>query len=140
MKESIQRECTRILNTRCNLTKEEYFALEEEADSFRFPQFFGLPDGTYANPKNSTDSYQMERMMSKAIEIFEPRLQNVRVAIQNFEESKQALFLSVEGDLMIGNVVTPISFPISLEDFQEQGDKEKSAYDTRPRIELNKEL
>ena len=68
MKASIQRECTRILNTRCNLTKEEYFDMEENAETFRFPQFFGLPDGTYANPKNSTDSYQMERMMGKAIE------------------------------------------------------------------------
>jgi len=139
LKKSIQQECMRILNTRCKLTEADYAALEPQAAQFRFPQFFGLPDGTYANPKNTTDAYKIERMMGKAIEIFEPRLQNVHVSIQPYNDATQSLSLSVEGDLVVGDVNTPITFPIALQSFQEQGELEKAAYDTRPQIEFKKE-
>lgn len=139
VKASVQQECTRVLNTRCKLTKAEYEKLEPIAGKYRFPAFFGLPDGTIINPKNPNHAARMERMMAKAIEIFEPRLQNVHVAMSNYEESTQSMALSVAGDLVIGEVSTPITFPIALEDFQDQGDREKVAYDTRPKIELNKE-
>jgi type VI secretion system protein ImpF len=137
VKASIQRECMRILNTRCMLTKEEYANLNPQASQFRFPRFFGLPDGTYANPKNTSDATLMQETMAKAIEIFEPRLQNVHVAIHGYEEDNQELSLSVEGDLVIGQIGKSISFPISLEHLQEQGEREQIAYDTRPTIELN---
>jgi type VI secretion system protein ImpF len=137
IKASIQRECIRILNTRCILTKDEYAKLDPQAAQFRFPRFFGLPDGTYANPKNSSDAIAMQETMAKAIEIFEPRLQNVKVSIHDYEEMNQELSFSVEGDLVIGRVGKPIMFPILLEHLQEQGEREQIAYDTRPTIELN---
>jgi type VI secretion system protein ImpF len=140
VKASIQRECLRILNTRCMLTKSEYAALDPDAPHYRFPRFFGLPDGTYANPKNASDAYEMERTMAKAIEIFEPRLQNVHVSIHQYEELEQTLSFSVDGDLLIGEVKRPISFPISLDNLKEQGEREQIAYDTRPTIEFKKEL
>ncbi|MBM3610515.1 MAG: type VI secretion system baseplate subunit TssE [Alphaproteobacteria bacterium] len=136
---SIQRECKRILNTRCKLSQKEYEKLEPEALEFRFPAFFGIPDGAHINPKDSKGQHQIERTMAKAIEIFEPRLQNVRVAIQEYEESKQALYLAVEGELIVGDIKTPLSFPLALKDFQEQGERESASYTKRPQIELYKE-
>jgi type VI secretion system protein ImpF len=138
LKASIQRECQRILNTRCKLSKKAYEKLEPEALEFRFPAFFGLPDGTHANPNNTKDRHQLERMMAKAIEIFEPRLHNVKVAIQQYEESKQALYLLLEGELMMGDIKEPFSFPLALKDFQDQGERELASYNQRPQIELEK--
>ena len=136
---SIQRECTRILNTRCKLSKKDYEKLEPEALEFRFPSFFGLPDEIHANPKNSKDQHQIEKTMAKAIEIFEPRLHNVRVVIQQYDESKQALYLILDGELIVGDVRTPLSFPLALKDFQAQGEREVASYTQRPQIELHKE-
>jgi type VI secretion system lysozyme-like protein len=137
IKTSIQHECMRILNTRCMLTKEEYAKLQSDATKFRFPRFFGLPDSIYANPKNTSDATFMQETMAKAIEIFETRLQNVHVAIHGYEEDNQELFLSVEGDLVIGEIRKSIAFPLSLGHLQEQGEREQIAYDKRPTIELN---
>lgn len=136
---SIQRECAMILNTRCKLTQEDYEELEPEAEKFRFPSFYGIPDGLNKNPKNTTDAHDMERTMANAIEIFESRLQNVRVSVQSYDEPSQTLGLLVEGDLVIGKIAKPLSFPMALEDFQEQGDREIEAYDTRAKIDLKKE-
>lgn len=135
---SIQQECKRILNTRCKLSQKEYEKMEPDALEFRFPEFFGLPDETNANPKNTKDQHQIERMMAKAIEIFEPRLHNVRVAIQRYEESKQALYLSIDGELVMGDLKTPFSFPLAFKDLQEQGEREIASYTQRPKIELHK--
>ena len=135
---SIQRECQMILNTRCKLTREDYEDLEPLAPRFRFPSFFGLPDSTVLNPKNQSDAHELERIMANAIEIFESRLQNVQVTLEHYEESTQTLGLTVQGDLVIGQVQSPISFPLAFENFQEQGQREKEAYETRPRIVLNK--
>lgn len=136
---SIQRECTRILNTRCTLTKKEYEALEPEAMEFPFPRFFGLPDTSIENPKDSLDAHRIIKTMAKAIEIFEPRLHNVRVAIKKYEEPRQVLYLTVEGDVTIGEIVKSVSFPVALQDFQEQGDRENKIYTLRPSIELPNE-
>lgn len=136
---SVQKEVSNILNTRCKMPYEEYKNLDPSDLQYGFPELFGLPDQSYADPQSPEGADRMADLIKNAIEIFEPRLANVSVEIQNFNQQNQSLSVNVNGDLIIGDVREPISFPVSVQDYSPVAEEEKVGYDTTAKIEYNKD-
>ena len=135
---SVQKEVSNILNTRCKMPYQEYKDLDPADLEYGFPELFGLPDQSYADPKTPEGADKMADLIANAIEIFEPRLANVSIEIQEFHKQDQSLSVGVSGDLVIGDVREPISFPVAVQDYRTVATEEKVGYDTTAKIEYTK--
>jgi type VI secretion system protein ImpF len=116
--ESVRRELGRLLNTRCPVPLR--LIGEEERTVINY----GVPDFTSLSPQNSGDRQLIAGIIGQTISAYEPRLRNVRVSVENFEEDERTLRVAVEADLLTdsvidvhsypehGSAVEPVSFPI----------------------------
>lgn len=135
---SVQKEVSQLLNTRCKVPYEDYKKLDPGDLEYGFPELYGLPDQSYTNPQSPEGADQLADMIAHAIEIFEPRLKNVSVEIQTFNEGGQSLSVAVSGDLVVEDVREPISFPVAINDYRNVAEEEKLGYDTTAKIDYHK--
>lgn len=117
LKESILLELHRILNTRCIMKHDVYKQISPQLQEYGSPELYGLFDTTRFDAANPLDRPKIESIMRKAITLFEPRLKNVQVTVQRFDKSKQSLSVMVAADMIIGDVLEPLSFPIEVDGF-----------------------
>lgn len=106
LRESLRMELSYLLNSRCSYPKR--FLEDEELTVIDY----GIPDLSHYSPQDTDHQKLIADIIEKAIITFEPRLQNVRVYIQEFIALKWALIIRIEGDLVIGAFMEPVSFPM----------------------------
>ncbi|MEI8320568.1 MAG: type VI secretion system baseplate subunit TssE [Alphaproteobacteria bacterium] len=126
--ESIMREAEALLNTRCKMPLKEYLALDPANLDYGVPDLYGFPDQSYGDASNSDGAGKLARMMANSLKLFEPRLADVSVEIRRYDEETQNLYLHIEANLKVDEVLEPISFPVSIQNFQDIGKREKKAY------------
>jgi type VI secretion system protein ImpF len=112
--QSIEREVSRILNTRSTAKRERFKYLNEEQENFGLPQMFGLADFSHYDGTNTGHWPKIARLCEEAIEKYEPRLKNVQVTILGFERQHQALEATIEADLVMGAFQGEITFPMNI--------------------------
>jgi type VI secretion system protein ImpF len=103
---AVQRDLEHLLNTR---REEELIPAEYHAASASLLNF-GLPDPTFYSLKSPADQQRMRRSIESALQSFEPRLGNVTVTIEGFDEVKPVLHFRVEAVLKIEPAPEPIAF------------------------------
>jgi type VI secretion system protein ImpF len=120
LRRSVSRELGRLLNTRCPVPLRR---LGEEA---RTVINYGLPDFTSLSPQNAGDCQLIAGIIAETVTAYEPRLRNVRVRVEHFEDEERTLHIAIDGDLVTDTVVEvhshsehssagePISFPVVL--------------------------
>jgi type VI secretion system protein ImpF len=118
--ESVYRELGRLLNTRCPTPLP--LISEEERTVINY----GIPDFTSLSPQSSVDRQLIAQIIGQTITAYEPRLRNVRVNVEDFDEHERTLQIAVNADLVTDTVIEmhsypessssaePVSFPIVL--------------------------
>ncbi len=84
---AIQRDLTALLNTR---REQETFPPEFQ-ESIKSLLTFGVPDLNAMNLRLVSEQNRLRRIIEAAIQIFEPRLSNVKVRVEHWDEAKPLL-------------------------------------------------
>ena len=111
---SVLQELNRLLNSRCPLTFEKLENRERTTIDY------GVPDFSAFNPQSLDDQKLLARNIKNTIEVYEHRLENIRVKIEEFVDDKKALLVKIEGVLAFETVREPVSFPLVI---SEKGEK-----------------
>lgn len=114
IKDSIQLELVRLLNTRSNKFV-GYHSLDEEKEKISGVLAYGLPDFSVYDATNLQDWHFIAESIKGAIDFFEPRLQNVHVDISKFDEKSQTLYVQINGTLNIKKMEGEVTFDIMIE-------------------------
>lgn len=112
LKDTVRRDLEWLLNTRLEsggLTEAE---LPEVSRSLAL---FGLPDFTSANVFTSEGQEGLRRTVERAIRVFEPRLESVRVALERVAENERAVRFRIEAQLRIEPTPEPVVFDTMLQ-------------------------
>lgn len=118
LKASIQKELSHLFSTRCPSSLEEYDDLMPKDKSFAVPKLYGLPDFPHFDPENSIGKEKLKDWLRNLIKLYEPRLESPIVEILSFNTEQQSLTVSIGGNMILGNVRIPISFPLNMSNFQ----------------------
>ena len=108
-RESIARELSRLLNTRCVET------MERVAGRERTVVDYGLPDFTTLNPTSDGDRQRLARLIVAAVDAYEPRLRQARVDVAVDPASPRALRIVLHATLVLGHLSEPVSFPLTID-------------------------
>lgn len=106
VRESVERELVRLLNTRCPLPAS---AVDEQD---RTVIDYGVPDFAYMAASSGTDVQQLARILERAIAAYEPRLKEVHVSLEPASNNHAAVIGAITGILVVGSVREPVSFPV----------------------------
>jgi type VI secretion system protein ImpF len=108
--ESIRREVSNLLNTRCA------WPIGELDRGSRTILDYGLPDLSNYHTTNPEDYALVERAVRETIEAYEPRLDQVQVELAAVDRRMNVLTLRVGGKLRMDGIVEPVSFRVSIGD------------------------
>lgn len=108
LRASVRRELERLLNTRSSLPALALQGRELTAIDY------GMPDFSAYSAAAPEDQELLAATVARVVSAFEPRLQEVRVSVQRYENQRQALWLGIEAQLVMGEVSEPVSFPTVL--------------------------
>lgn len=112
VKESIDVELHRLLNTRSSFRVREVDADDEED----FGIFgYGIADFSKHDATNQQEWHGIAENIKKAIDRYEPRLKNVQVEVVKFDEKKQKLHVFIKGFLNVKKMEGEATFDIALE-------------------------
>ncbi|MFN7662504.1 MAG: type VI secretion system baseplate subunit TssE [Alphaproteobacteria bacterium] len=112
--ESIIREASALLNTRCQTPYKIYDEMEPSSLTYGVPELYGLFDSSYADPSRSEDQIKLCRFIATTLGMFDKRLQNIEVTIDKYDQSNQKAYISIKADLKIGKMVDSIVFPVQI--------------------------
>jgi type VI secretion system protein ImpF len=105
LRESVRRELEQLFNTRCPVPAHRLAGRERTVIDY------GIPDFSTFSPRSHDDCKRLERVLREAIEVYEPRLANVRVYIEPVKDGEPfALSAEVRADIIIDRVAEPVSF------------------------------
>lgn len=121
IKESVKEELSRLLNTRLGhgrVQREEAFTKEEDGiTTYLLPDLFGIEDFSSVSVLNNKDWSSLERQIERACSAYEPRLQKAKITILKDTVEVGKLFISLSGDLLLGERTIHLSFPLVIEGF-----------------------
>jgi type VI secretion system protein ImpF len=112
LKRAVARDLEALLNTRHEALEEVPESLEEVRRSL---VVYGLPDFTAASLLSPRDRSRIRRALEDTIAAFEPRLERVRIALEESERSERAMHFRVEGWLRIEPSPEPVAFDTVLQ-------------------------
>jgi type VI secretion system protein ImpF len=112
LKRAVARDLEALLNTRREALDELPESLEEVRRSL---VTYGLPDFTAASLQSSRDRTRIRRALEDTIAAFEPRLERVRIELEETESSERAMRFRVEGWLRLDPTPEPVAFDTVLQ-------------------------
>lgn len=71
---------------------------------------YGIPDFTASNPRSPSVKADLLQAVERAIHLFEPRLQNVLVSIDDADNDIRNLKFRISALLVMDPIVEPVSF------------------------------
>lgn len=104
LRESVRREVARLLNTRCPVREDRNGSVID----------YGLPDFSWMTAASGDDRRQLAETIARKVTAYEPRLRQVRVALERDPEDPRALIGTIEGVLVVETIQEPVSFPLLL--------------------------
>jgi type VI secretion system protein ImpF len=112
LKRAVARDLEAMLNTRREALDELPESLEEVRRSL---VTYGLPDFTAASLQSPRDRTRIRRALEDTIAAFEPRLDRVRISLEESEGNERAMHFRVEGWLRLEPNPEPVSFDTVLQ-------------------------
>ncbi len=107
LRQSVQRELMRLLNTRR--------AQSDVLDPAKATVLdYGIPDFSALSAASTTDRQYLTRILTTAIAAFEPRLLHARVELSATESDQRSVDGVITGQLRIGEELEPVAFPVLL--------------------------
>ncbi|HEV7372443.1 type VI secretion system baseplate subunit TssE [Arenibaculum sp.] len=117
VRESVGRELDRLLNTRTPL------AVDELDRRQRSTIDYGIPDLSLFRPYETDSEHLLVEVIERTIAAFEPRLANPRVSVERLAGERRSLLARIEGTIVVGTMVEPVSFPVLLRDSVSEPDE-----------------
>lgn len=112
LKNSVRRDLEWLLNTRRIATPPDEGLKEVNRSTY----VYGLPDLSAISVGSSGDRNRLVRQLTATINVFEPRLTNVRVVLVEAPDSgKKDMRMRIEAMLRMDPVPEPISFDTVIE-------------------------
>lgn len=111
LKQSVARDLEALLNTRQEMLDElpnEFIELKQAL------VMYGLPDFTSLNLLSHRDRNFVRWALEQTITVFEPRLTQIRVILENPRETDRALRFRVEAFIHIEPASEPVTFDAVL--------------------------
>lgn len=115
VRESVQKELGRLLNTRSPTQPE----VLESRDWTVLD--WGLPDYSGWYTRSPPAQLRLARLIEKTIRTFEPRMVEPKVSVQVSGDNNRSLQVWIEGAIRIGTLLEPVSFPMALEGRSSRG-------------------
>ncbi len=112
--ESIARECSYLLNTRCKIPYKQYKEMEASALSYGVPELYGFMDDFYGDPSSLKGAHLLVKAMEEALLRFETRLHKVVVTLDGYDQPTQTANLTIKATIQIDAVVESFSFPLRV--------------------------
>jgi len=109
VRESVQRELERLLNTRSPTPADEW------EDKERTVLDWGLPDYSGWYTRSPPSQGRLARLLEATIRAFEPRMLDPRVTVEGRDADDRSLAVWIEGTIRVGTILEPVSFPLALE-------------------------
>ncbi|HEX6863112.1 MAG TPA: type VI secretion system baseplate subunit TssE [Thermoanaerobaculia bacterium] len=109
LRESVRLELERLFNTRCPLPAHRL------ADRPRSVIDYGIPELTGFSARSFEDRDRLAELFRRAVEAFEPRLEDPRVRLEPDPGDDLSLAGFIEGFLRVDSVTEPVSFHTSVE-------------------------
>jgi len=109
LRESVRLELERLFNTRCPLPAHRL------ADRARSVIDYGIPELTGFSARNVEDRDRLAELFRRAVEAFEPRLEDVRVRLEPVPGDDLSLAGFIEGILRTDDVPEPVSFIVAAD-------------------------
>lgn len=109
LRQSVRRELERLLNTRSSYAPEILNQMERTVVNY------GIPDYYHLSPKNLEDQKALSQELGRTISIYEPRLQDVHVVIEGYDDDRKSLMAGVRGVIVVESIRDPVSFPFSIQ-------------------------
>jgi type VI secretion system protein ImpF len=106
---AVTEELGRLLNTRCHLRGESAAVAAGTVLDYGVPEFAAL------SPANESDQHRLGELLAERIATYEPRLQNVRVALFPREDNPSALEGTLVATLRVGSISEPVSFVVAID-------------------------
>ena len=76
---------------------------------------YGVPDLVDFSPQYLEDRRRMARLYRDILQVFEPRLHDLRITVEEVADNRQKLVMRVDGNVLVGDVMAPLSFPVVIE-------------------------
>lgn len=112
MKESVGRDLQALLNTRCRATSWPPALKELDRSLFAY----GIPDCVGISTGSREQQEQLRRMITRAIEAFEPRLINVQVRLADTNDpTDRALRFRIDAMLKVDPAPEPVIYDSKLD-------------------------
>ncbi len=117
VKESIQLEISRLLNTRRaeGMPEDEDDIFSDSEESLSAPSYFGLPDFQAYDAANTQDWDLIANLIKISVSYFETRIKNIDVEVINFNNNKQLLEVSITGSLNLNKTKGEVTFPVVID-------------------------
>lgn len=109
---SIQREINRILDSR--LGSESDLSANNDGIAYLLPEEFGMRDYGSLSSRTDSDYDLILSSIRTAIERFEPRLHNPRVALVSLTKENSGIEITISGDVDIYQQRRPVRFPMTV--------------------------
>ena len=109
LRDSVQRELQRLLNTRSPTPPEELEGREWTVLDW------GLADYSGWYTRSVPSQNRLARLIERTIQAFEPRMLDPKVKVEEREGSDRGLSVWLEGRVRVGTLLEPVSFPLALE-------------------------
>lgn len=111
LKQAVRRDLEWLLNSR-SYPDTIAETLEEVNKSVAI---YGLPDFTGNGIKNPDEQRRLVHSLERAIEIFEPRLMDVKVWLEPINEIDRSMRFRIEAQLRVDPIPEPVTFDTILE-------------------------
>ena len=105
-KEAVGRDLENLLNTK-NYVSSHCEGYRELGNSL---MMYGLPDFTSTNPKSAAVRQRLRQELEKAIALFEPRLRNVSVRVEDGGSDERSLRFKINALLYLAPALEPVVF------------------------------
>lgn len=104
LRESVRREISRLLNTRCPVTVDRNGSVID----------YGVPDFGHINAASESDRNSLAATLARRLAAYEPRLHDVRLTVMRDLLDPLGVVGSIEGMLITEWLSEPVSFPLSI--------------------------
>jgi len=111
LKRAVQRDLQALLNTRQEVLEE---VPNDFAETRRSLVVYGLPDFSSLDLNSATDRTRVRRAVEQAIANFEPRLDRVRVSLEQ-SKAVRGLHFRIEAILLLDPAPEPVTFDAELQ-------------------------
>ena len=112
LENSVARDLEALLNTKQETLEELPAELTEVSRSL---VVYGLPDFTSLSLLNSNHRDLIRRAVERAIAVYEPRLQRVKVTMETPRESERGLRFRIDAFLRVDPAPEPVTFDAVLQ-------------------------